>query len=402
MISDGVFGIGFVLLVFVLACFVYAVLRLMRQVATLSAALGRVDDNVGGIQQAWHGMDRLLSARHDDHIKQFSQLQMHQQQVAQGGQKAVQEALHKQNEVLNQQVHLLIQSMTQQLQHISGMVDKRLHEGFDKTNDLFTDVVKRLALIDQAQKRIQDLSHSVVDLQNIFQDKRAQGVFGEVQLSALVRNVMPEKHFALQHTLTNGKRADCALFLPDPTGMLVIDAKFPLESHQNMVKSDSAVDGKNHTRLFKQAMKKHIKDIADKYIISGETADAAMMFIPAESVFSDLHSAHPDVVAFAQNMRVWLVSPNTMMAILTTALAVIKDVATRQQVHHIQKHLKLLHVDFGRFQKRMQQLAKHIAMAHKDVDDVHVSAHKIAQNFEKIERVELDALSEPADEGASH
>jgi DNA recombination protein RmuC len=401
MIFDGLFGLV-VVLALGLAGALYALLRLMRQVAVLSGSLSRVDEVCGGMQQAWHTMDRLLSERHDDQIKQFSALRQHQQQVADGGQKAVHEALHKQNEVLNQQIHLLIQSMTQQLQHISGMVDKRLHEGFDKTNDLFTDVVKRLALIDQAQKRIQDLSHSVVDLKNIFQDKRAQGVFGEVQLSALIRNVIPEKHFALQHTLTNGKRADCALFLPEPTGTIVIDAKFPLESHQNMVKSHASLEAKNHTRLFKQAMKKHIKDIAEKYIISGETADAAMMFIPAESVFSDLHSAHPDVVAFAQGMRVWLVSPNTMMAILTTALAVIKDVATRQQVHHIQKHLKLLHVDFGRFQKRMQQLSKHIAMAHKDVEEVHVSAHKIAKNFEKIEQVELDSLSLATEEEASH
>jgi DNA recombination protein RmuC len=283
------------------------------------------------------------------------------------------------------------QTLNKRLTEISGQVEQRLSKGFEKTNDTFTDVVKRLALIDQAQKRITELSSNVVSLQEVLTDKRSRGAFGEVQMAALVRNVMPENTFALQYSLSNGKRADCVLFLPEPTGNMVIDSKFPLDSFQRMVDPDAhATDRTSAERQFKQDIKKHIADIADKYIIANETADGAMMFIPAEAVFAEIHAHHSDLVEEAQRRRVWMVSPTTMMAVLTTARAVLKDSATRKQVHLIQEHLVSLAKDFDRFKGRMNDLAKHIKLANDDVGKVHTSANKISSRFEKIEKVELD------------
>ena len=277
-------------------------------------------------------------------------------------------------------------NLTQQVQH-------RLTEGFEKTSATFIDVVKRLALIDEAQRKITELSQHVVSLQDVLIDKRARGVFGEVQLAALIANVLPSAHYSMQYTLSNQKRADCILFLPQPTGNLVIDAKFPLETYQKLMNIDAAsVERKSLQQQFRQDLQKHIKDIAEKYIIPEETADGAVMFIPAEAIFAEIHANYPEIVAMSQRLKVWLVSPSTLMAVLTTARAVLKDDATRKQVHIIQKHLHSLADDFQRFEKRMDKLTKHIDLAHQDVNDVNTSAKKISQRFQKIEAVELDAI----------
>ncbi len=323
-----------------------------------------------------------------------------QQQALQSGmgevRKQVAEALTQHADNLGKKVEGLTQTTDHRLKEISGQVEKRLNEGFEKTTETFNKVLTHLTRIDEAQKKITELSTNVVSLQEVLADKRSRGAFGEVQLSALVRNVMPENGFALQHTLSNGKRADCVLFLPDPTGNVAIDAKFPLESYQRMLDDTLAEsDRQQAQRQFRADIKKHMEDIASRYIIPGETSDGAVMFIPAEAVFAEIHAHFPDLVEEAFRKRVWLVSPTTMMAILTTARAVLKDAATREQVHIIQEHLRALSKDFGRFRNRMDNLAKHIGQAHQDVSDVNISARKISNRFEKIEKVELDEEAGP-------
>lgn len=282
------------------------------------------------------------------------------------------------------------ETLHKRLTEISGQVETRLNKGFEKTNETFTDVVKRLALIDEAQKKITELSSSVVSLQEVLNDKRSRGAFGEAQMMLQVRNALPEDSFAEQYKLSNGTRVDCMLFLPEPTGHLAIDAKFPLDSYKTMMNPDaSELDRVSAERQFKQDIKKHINDIADKYIIAGETSDGALMFIPAEAVFAEIHAHQAELVEEAQRRRVWMVSPTTMMAVLTTARAVLKDSATRKQVHLIQEHLIRLSGDFDRFRKRMDNLSKHIQQANKDVEEVNTSARKISSRFEKIEKVEL-------------
>lgn len=314
--------------------------------------------------------------------------------------KTLQESLQNSLAFVNTQINqTLIENRAEidkRLKEISGQVEKRLTEGFEKTTATFSDIVKRLALIDEAQKKITELSGNVVSLQEVLADKRSRGAFGEVQLAALIRNVLAESQFSLQHTLSNGKRVDCLLFLPDPTGNIAIDAKFPLESFRKLTHLEATEsDRKLAEQQFKIDIKKHINDIANKYIISNETAEGAIMFIPAEAVFAEIHAHYPELVELAHQAHVWLTSPTTMMAILTTASAVLKDEATRKQVHVIQEHLKYLSKDFERFEKRMDNLARHIGQAHDDVTDVHKSATKITSRFQKIEKVELDASNSP-------
>ena len=297
--------------------------------------------------------------------------------------------LNQNTQRLTEQVDKLTQLTQEKLRDISQEVNRQLTTGFEKTTSTFTDVVKRLAIIDEAQKKITELSGNVVSLQEILSDKRSRGAFGEVQLSALLRNMLPEKHFSLQHTLSNGKRADCLLFLPEPTGNIVIDAKFPLENYRKLQNANNVSEKKQHEQQFRVDIKKHIQDIAEKYIIPTETTDGAMLFIPAEAIFAEIHANFEDLVAFAQEKHVWLASPTTMMAILTTARAVLKDAATRQQIHIIKEHLLGLGKDFERFQTRMDNLAQHIDQAHRDVGEVHISSQKLTSRFQKIERVEI-------------
>ena len=305
-------------------------------------------------------------------------------------QKQIGDYLNRYSEDLGKRMEGLTLKTDERLQQISGQVEKRLTEGFEKTTATFADIVKRLALIDEAQKKITELSTNVVSLQEILADKRSRGAFGEVQLNALVANVMPEHTYKTQYTLPNTTIADCVLFLPEPTGMIAIDSKFPLESYRRM--TDISVpesDRKTAERQFRQDIGKHIQDISSKYIIPGTTSDGAMMFIPAEAVFAEIHAHYPDLIEKAHQARVWLVSPTTLWAILNTSRSVLRDAATREQVHIIQEHLGLLGKDFGRFQKRMDDLEKHIKQAHEDVENVNRSAKKITSRFEKIERVEL-------------
>lgn len=337
-------------------------------------------------------LHHLLSTRIEDRGNQLETRlsdglsQLHQE---------LRQGLLSHTEVSRSNTEQQIKLVRESLQYLTGEVNKRLSDGFEKTTATFTDIVKRLALIDEAQKKITELSGNVVSLQEILTDKRSRGAFGEVQLSALVTNMIPQKHFSFQHTLSNGKRADCVLFLPEPTGTIAIDSKFPLENYQRF--TDFALlehERRVAEQLFKQDVKKHIQDVASKYILPKETADGAILFIPAEAVFATIHAEHPDLVEFAHRARVWMVSPTTLMAVLTTVRAVIKDEATREQVHMIQQHLIALAKDFARFQTRMDNLSKHISQVHLDVDDIQASAKKMTSRFQKIETVQLPGVPE--------
>lgn len=324
-------------------------------------------ENLNNLQTSLHGNMQEIRAQLGEHLKQHSEF--------------------------------LTQELRQNLFQINQQVQQRLGEGLEKNAATFHDVIKRLTIIDEAQKKITDLSSNVISLQEILSDKRSRGAFGEVQLSSLINNMIPPNHYSLQHTLSNGKRADCMLFLPHPTGNIVIDAKFPLETYQQISICQNDLEKNRLAQQFRLDIKKHIKDIAEKYIIPQETADSAVMFIPSEAIFAEIHAVYPELVQFSHECRVWLVSPTTLMAVLTTARAVLKDDATRKQVHIIQEHLKLLSQDFKRFDKRMQSLTRHIQQANEDVSDVNTSARKITSRFDKIEHLEIEeaALETPVE-----
>jgi DNA recombination protein RmuC len=288
-------------------------------------------------------------------------------------------------------IEIMAGKVDERLDQITGKVHERLEEGFKKTNETFANVMARLATIDEAQKKIDGLTTNVVSLQELLGDKRSRGAFGEVQLEALVSNILPNQAYKMQHTLSNGLRVDCALFLPAPTGMVPVDAKFPMENYHRMFATGiTPAERTQAERQFKNDVKNHVDAIGSKYIIPNETSDGAVMFLPAEAVFAEVHAYHPDVVDYAMQRRVWIVSPTTLMAVLNTARAVMKDVETRQQIHIIKDELGKLGKDFLRFDDRMKKLADHIRQANQDVTEIHVSSRKISDRFLQIERVELE------------
>ncbi len=377
--------------------------RIETRVADQIALISTLEQHIGNIQHT--NVEDALRLREAIRVTlgdQFARQLQHHGESQQGlqetlrvGMTAVQQqvldALGRNARTINEQVETLTKVTDRRLQEIGGQVDKRLSEGFEKTTATFADVLKRLALIDEAQKKITELSSNVVSLQEVLSDKRSRGAYGEIQLASLVRNVLPEQSFALQHRLSNDRIADCVLFLPEPTGHIALDSKFPLESYRAMTDFDASEhERKQAHRQFKQDIRKHIQNIAERYILPNETADGAVMFIPAEAVFAEIQAHHPDLVELAHKRHVWLVSPTTLWAVLNTARSVLKDAAFREQVDVIREHLALLAQDFDRFQDRMEALSRHIEQAHRDVQNVNTSARKITDRFGRIERVELE------------
>jgi len=286
-----------------------------------------------------------------------------------------------------------LQGLTaERLELISGKVDERLTQGFEKTQRVFVDVMERLAAIDKAQSEISNLSRDVTSLHAILTDKKSRGVFGEVQLELLVRNALDPSAYSFQATIGDrGQVVDCLLTLPPPSGKISVDSKFPLENFRRMVDGDLDPGGRKAAAgVFKQDVKKHINDIADKYIVPLVTSDWAVMFLPSEAVFAEIHAHHPDLIDLSHQRHVWLTSPTTLMALLNAVQVVLREEKTREQVHIIQEHLIHLGNDFQRFAKRMDQLAKHVDQAHRDVEDVQTSARKLTGRFAKIEQVQLD------------
>ena len=388
--------------------FIYITLGLLTSLVAFTLLhfykLERQHDKLVQIESRWTDINRLLNQLHDSRISDqrstaeskeqlLRELNSYRQQFDQhqiGSLKLLQDSLQQGLQHISQRMDKLTENTQEKLLSISGQVEKRLFDGFAQTTATFTDVVKRLALIDEAQKRITELSSNVVNLQHILADKRSRGVFGEVQLNALIENVLPKKNYSLQHTLSNGKRVDCLLLLPSPTGSIAIDAKFPLEGFRKLTDIDlPKSEQRAAAAQFRQDIRHHIQAVASKYIIPGETSEGALLFIPAEAVFAEIHAHYYDLVEEAQRQRVWLVSPTTMMAVFTTSGAVLKDDATREQIHLIQDHLNLLSKDFSRFKQRMDHLFRHIQQAYSDIQEAKTSADKITSRFEKIEKVEL-------------
>ncbi|AWI77492.1 DNA recombination protein RmuC [Parazoarcus communis] len=374
------------MLALVLVLLLWVVMRTGRLERDVQSKLGeRLDQQLAAQHRD------LLRDLHDGLTRQTDRIGDH----ARADREILQRGLGAASVQLSRSIEALTHSVDGRLQTLAGQVNERLDEGFRKTNDTFASVMSRLATIDEAQKKIDGLTTNVVSLQELLGDKKARGAFGEVQLEALVRNSLPPDAFEFQSTLPNNTRADCVLKLPEPTGMVAVDAKFPLENYHRMFDSSLAeLDRKAAQVAFRADVRRHVDAIAGKYILPGVTSDGAMMFLPAEAVFAELHAYHPEVIAYAQGKRVWIVSPTTLMAVLNTARAVLKDVETRKQIHVIQDALGKLAKDFHRFDERMNALARHIDQASKDVQDVQTSSRKITAHFQKIESARLDEIDE--------
>lgn len=305
------------------------------------------------------------------------------------------------NKEILENFEALNNKIEQQMDRINKKVEFRLNEGFDKTNKTFTNIVERLSKIDEAQKNIEKLSTDVVSLQNVLTDKKSRGTFGEVQLKHILTSIFGEKNdmvFKMQATLSNGKIADALIHIPDPMGDLAVDSKFPLENYQRMVDKESTDrEIVEATRKFKSDLKKHIDDIASKYIIPPETSDQAIMFIPAEAIFAELNAYHQDIIDYAQRKRVWIASPTTLMSLLTTVQVLLRNVKRDKHIKVIQQELVKLGDDFTKYQIRWDKLSRSIDTVNKSVKDIHITSNKIGKRFNEISQVQLKEKEEKSE-----
>ena len=269
-----------------------------------------------------------------------------------------------------------------------------LHGSSKQTTTSLTQLQERLAAIDKAQDNITKLSGDVLSLQDILSNKQTRGAFGEIQLRDIVGKALPNDSFSLQHTLSNGKRADCLIHLPNPPGPIVIDSKFPLEAYESLRSAKTEHALKQAVTQMKVAIKKHISDISEKYIIEGETADGALMFLPSEAVYAELHANFPELVRIGFDARVWIVSPTTCMATLNTMRAILKDARMREQAGAIRKELALLVTDVDRLGNRVGNLDRHFTQASKDIEEIKISADKAGKRAHRLDNFDFEEIEE--------
>ena len=299
---------------------------------------------------------------------------------------------------MNKDFTELNEQIERRLLAINEKVNTRLDENFEKTNKTFMNVIERLSKIDEAQKKIETLSTDIVSLQSILTDKKTRGIFGEVNLKHILTSVFGEKNdniFKLQHTLSTGVIADSVVFAPEPLGTIAIDSKFPLENYQLMVDKKLSQDMRdNYEKLFKQDMKKHIDAISSKYIISGETAEQAILFLPAEAIFAEINAYHQDIINYAYKKRVWITSPTTLISTLTVVEMIIKNMERYKYTSIIHEELNKLGLEFARYKDRWDKLAKSIQTVNKDVENVTITTDKISKKFEAINKVEVEVIKQ--------
>ena len=299
----------------------------------------------------------------------------------------------------------LSKSLTEDFEHLEDKVEKRLifindkvnerlDENFSKTNKTFTNVLERLSKIDEAQKKIDSLSGDIVSLQSILTDKKSRGIFGEVNLNHILKNVFGEsneKIYKLQYTLPNTTIADAVIFTPEPLGTIAIDSKFPLENYRLMVdKNKSASERQMYEKQFKSDVKKHIDAISNKYIIPGITSNQAIMFLPAEAIFAEINAYHNDLVEYAYKKNVWITSPTTLISSLTTIQVLLKNMERDKYAKVVHDELIKLGIEFQRYKERWDKLSRSIETVGKDVENLNITSEKITKKFESINDVKLD------------
>ena len=281
-------------------------------------------------------------------------------------------------------------SLNERLETLSKRVGDGLIQHTEKTGEHLKGLHERLAVIDTAQKNITDLSQQMVGLQDILSNKQARGAFGEIQLESLVKDILPPSAYVFQATLANGKRADCLLTLPNPPGVIAIDSKFPLESYEKLHNAKNEPEKIQASREFSAAIRKHVIDIAERYIIPGETAESALMFLPSEAVYAELHANFRNVVEESFKRRVWIVSPTTLMATLNTVRAILKDARMREQAGVIQSEVIKLLEDVARMDKRVDNLQTHFGQASRDINAIRTSSGKVTKRGEKIDALQFE------------
>ena len=303
---------------------------------------------------------------------------------------------------LNEDFTKLNDKIEEKLMLINEKVNERIDQNFEKTNKTFNNILERLTKIDEAQKKIVSLSSEIVSLQSVLTDKKTRGIFGEVNLNYILTSVFGEKRgsiYDIQHTMSNGSIADSILFAPEPLGTICIDSKFPLENFEKMTdKSLSHVEREAATKLFKMDVKKHIDAIASKYIIPGETAEEAIMFLPAEAIFAEINAYHPELLTYSYNKKVWITSPTTLMSTLTIIQVVLKNMERDKYAQVIHVELNKLSREFIKYRERWDKLSRSIDSVTKDIKDINITTEKITKRFDSINSVDIGLLDYKDDE----
>ncbi|QDL91817.1 DNA recombination protein RmuC [Paroceanicella profunda] len=290
----------------------------------------------------------------------------------------------------------MAEMMERRLEEVQKGMTVTLHGTATRTARSLGDLQQRLEAIDRAQSKIEKLSGDVLGLQDILSNKQARGAFGEIQLADIVGNALPPDAYTLQATLSNGRRADCLLHLPNPPGTIAIDSKFPLEAWEGLRAARTEREREEAARHFRLAVRHHLRAISERYIIEGETADSALMFLPSEAVYAELHANFSEVVREGFELRVWIVSPTTCMATLNTLRAILKDARMREQAGAIRRELGLLHKDMERLVDRVGNLDRHFDQAARDVEEIKVSATKAGNRALKLEAFDFDTAAAEA------
>jgi len=286
----------------------------------------------------------------------------------------------------------MLKLMEQRLAEVSTKMNENLQGSATRTARSLGELQERLKTIDKAQANIEKLSGDVLSLQDILSNKQTRGAFGEIQLNDIVSKALPADSYTLQATLSNGKRADCLIHLPNPPGPIVVDSKFPLEAYENLRNAKTERELTVAARDLRTSVRGHIKAISERYILEGETADGALMFLPSEAVYAELHANFPEVVRDGFNARVWIVSPTTCMATLNTMRAILKDARMREQAGAIRKALRLLHRDVELVVERVQKLDTHFNQARADLDGIGTAAERAGKRAMKLDNFDFEEL----------
>jgi DNA recombination protein RmuC len=287
------------------------------------------------------------------------------------------------------QAHLT-RTLDERLDLVGKRVGVGLNDQAERTTQSLTHLYERLAIIDAAQKNLTSLSTEMISLKDILANKQARGAYGQGRMEAIIRDGLHAKAYAFQPTLTNGMRPDCLIKLPDSELQLVIDAKFPLEAFNALREAKGNGEMRAAEMRLRSDVSKHVKDISEKYLIMGETHETAIMFVPSESIYADLHEKFEDVIQKAHRSRVIIASPNVLMLLIQTMQAIFKDSAMREQAHVIKIEVTRLLEDVGRLKERVGDLQKHFGNANADLEKLSLSAEKIVKRGLRIESLDLE------------
>lgn len=310
------------------------------------------------------------------------------------GQERLAGGLHHVSEAQAQSQTAVLQLMERRLSEVQERMNENLQGASRRTAHSLGELQQRLQVIDKAQENITKLSGDVLSLQDILSNKQTRGAFGEIQLNDIVSKALPKDSYTLQATLSNGKRADCLIHLPNPPGPIVVDAKFPLEGYEALRAAETQEQLTRAAQQLRLSVRKHIRDIAEKYILEGETADGALMFLPSEAIYAELHANFPEVVREGFNHRVWIVSPTTCMATLNTMRAILKDARMREQASAIRRELHLLNADVERLGTRVENLDRHFGQAAKDISEIKISSEKAGKRARRLDNFDFEELAQ--------